>query len=58
MVCIDKETDDWIYVTESTPHCLDLKPVLFDDVYKALDYAESFIIPGKEDNVTVVNYEG
>ena len=56
MVCLDGK-DDWIYITEQTEHCWDIKPLLFDDVHEALDAAEQWVVPGKESNVTVVNYE-
>ena len=59
MICLNEQEDDWIYVTEDTGKCdWILQPLLFDDVREALDASEAFIIPGKENNVTVVNYEG
>jgi hypothetical protein len=60
MVCIDVEEDDWIFVTEDNGKCdmFNLQPVLFDDVSSALAFSEQFVIPGKEKNVVVVNYEG
>ena len=57
MVCLDEREEDWIYITEQTEHCWDLRPVLFDDVSSALAYSEQWVIPGKEHNVVVVNYE-
>ena len=59
MVCLDKETDDWLFVTENTNQndMFDLQPVLFDDVNAALEFASSWTIPGKEENVQVVNYD-
>jgi len=57
MVCLDKETDDWIFVTEDTKDCWDLRPVLFNDLTEALEYAKVFTIKGKEQNVQVVSYE-
>jgi hypothetical protein len=57
MVCLNEQEDDWIYVTEQTEHCWDLKPVLFNNIHKALKYSEQFVIPGKEENVQVVIYE-
>ena len=58
MVCLDKEEDDWIFVTEdSKGNCWDLRPVLFDDINDALDFAKSWTLPGKEENVQVVNYD-
>ena len=57
MVCLDGK-DDWIFVTEDTKgHCWDLRPVLFDDINDALEFAATFAIEGKEHNVKVVNYE-
>lgn len=56
MVCFDGK-DDWIFVTENTKGHLDLRPILFDDINDALEFAKSWAIPGKEDNVQVVNYE-
>ena len=56
MVCLDGK-DDWIFVTEdSKGNCWDLRPVLFDDINDALEFANSWAIPGKEQNVKVVNY--
>ena len=55
MICLDG-VDDWIYVTKQTEHCWDLQPVLFADIYKALEYAKTFEIEGKEHNVKVVSY--
>ena len=58
MVCLDKVTDDWIFVTEDTKgKCWDLRPVLFDDINDALEFAGTFAIEGKEHNVKVVSYE-
>jgi hypothetical protein len=58
MVCIDVEEDDWIFVTEdSKGNCWDLRPVLFDDINEAMAYAGTFSLPGKEENVMVVNYD-
>mgnify|MGYP001142066333 CR=1 FL=1 len=58
MVCLDGK-DDWIFVTENTGKCdmFDLRPVLFDDLTEALEYAKVFTIKGKEQNVQVVNYD-
>jgi hypothetical protein len=56
MVCLDEKEDDWIYVTETSNDCWDLKPLLFDDIVEAFNYSKSFTIPGKEQNVTIVNY--
>ena len=57
MVCLNKQEDDWIYVTKQTDHCFDLEPLLFDDIHDALEHARSFEIPDKEENVVVVSYE-
>jgi hypothetical protein len=58
MVCLDKVEDDWIFVTEdSKGNCWDLRPVLFDDINDALDFAKGWALPGKEENVQVVNYD-
>ena len=56
MVCLDGK-DDWIFVTEQTEHCWDLKPMLFEDAKLALTYAKTFEVEGKEHNVKVINYE-
>lgn len=58
MVCLDVENDDWIFVTEDTGSCdmWDLRPVLFDDINDALEFAKAFTIEGKEQNVQVVSY--
>ena len=59
MVCLDREEDDWIFVTEdSKGDCWDLRPVLFDDINDALEFARGWALPGKEENVQVVTYEG
>ena len=58
MVCLNEQEDDWIYITEDTGKCdWNLKPVLFDDVSSALAFSEQWVVPGKEKNVVVVNYE-
>ena len=59
MVCIDVEEDDWIFVTEDNGKCdmWDIRPVLFDDINEAMAYAGTFSLPGKEENVMVVNYD-
>lgn len=57
MICLDGK-DDWIFVTEQTEHCWDLKPMLFEDPELALTYARTFEVEGKERNVKVVSYEG
>lgn len=58
MICLSKETDDWIFVTEKTDSCAmwDLQPVLFDDINKAMEFAKGWTLPGKEENVQVVSY--
>ena len=59
MICLNREEDDWIFVTEdSKGNCWDLRPVLFDDINDALEFAATWALPGKEENVQVVNYEG
>ena len=57
MVCLDGK-DDWIFVTENTGSCdmWNLRPVLFNDINDALEYATTFTIEGKEHNVKVVTY--
>ena len=56
MVCLDGK-DDWIFVTEKTENCWDIRPLLFEDVETALEYSEPWLVPGKEENVKVVKYE-
>lgn len=56
MVCLDGK-DDWIYITEQTEHCWDLKPMLFEDASLAYTYAKTFEREGKAHNVKVVTYE-
>ena len=56
MICLDGK-DDWIFVTENTEHCWDLKPMLFEDAELALIYARTFEVEGKAHNVKVVSYE-
>ena len=57
MVCLDGE-DDWIFVTEDNGKCdWNIKPLVFKNIDDALVVADSFIIPGKEENVQVVKYE-
>ena len=58
MVCLNEKEDDWIFVTEDTGKCdWNLKPVLFDDVETAFEYAEGFTLPGKEHNIKVISYD-
>ena len=58
MICLNKEEDDWIFVTEDTGKCdWNLNPVLFDDLNEAMSYANTFSLPGREENVMVVNYD-
>ena len=56
MICLDG-VDDWIFVTEKTENCWDIRPLLFEDVETALEYSEPWVTPGKEENVKVVKYE-
>lgn len=58
MVCIDVKEDDWIFVTEDTGSCdmWNLKPLLFDDINVALEYANGFARESKEKYVKVVSY--
>ena len=56
MVCLDGE-DDWIFITEKTENCWDIRPLIFEDVETALEYSEPWVIPGKEENVKVVKYD-
>jgi|TARA_B110000858_G_C17468803_1_gene321858 hypothetical protein len=57
MVCLNKEDDDWIFVTEDTGSCdWNLKPVLFNDINEAIAYAGTFALPDLEENVQVVNF--
>ncbi len=56
MICLDGK-DDWIFITEETEHCWDIRPMLFEDAGDALEYAKPWIKPGKEKNVVVVSYE-
>ena len=55
MICLDNK-DDWIFITEDTQDCLDLRPLLFDDIHDALLSAEQWAARGKEENVKVVSY--
>jgi len=59
MVCLDVENDDWIFVTENTDKCdmWDLRPILFEDINAALEFANGWAIEGKEQYVKVVNYD-
>ena len=58
MVCLNKQEEDWIFVTEDTCKCdWNLKPVLFDDLNEAMAYANTFSLPGREENVMVINYD-
>jgi len=57
MLCLNKDEDDWIFVTEQTDYCWDLKPLLFEDANDAMDHAKTWEIPGKEENVVVVSYD-
>lgn len=58
MICLNKKEDDWIFVTEDTGKCdWNLKPVLFEDINEAMAFANTFSLPGREENVMVVNYD-
>ena len=58
MICLDKKEDDWIFVTENINKCdWNLKPVLFEDINEAMAFANTFSLPGREENVMVVNYD-
>lgn len=48
--------DDWIYVTEDTDHCWDLKPVLYENFSAADQAAQVWRIQGKDSKVKVVEY--
>ena len=56
MVCLDGK-DDWIFITEKTENCWDIRPLLFEDMETAFEYSEPWVIPGKEENVKVVKYQ-
>lgn len=56
MICLDGK-DDWIFVTEKTSDCWDLRPMLFADLEEAVEHSKTFIIEGKEENVTVIEFE-
>lgn len=58
MICINPKNDDWIFVTEKTDSCdmWDLQPVLFDDINHAMEFAGTFALPDKPENVQVVSY--
>ena len=55
MVCLDGK-DDWIYITKQTEHCWDLQPELFEDAHTAMEFAKTFQLPDKPENVMVVDY--
>lgn len=48
--------DDWIYITEDTDNCFDLTPVLFDDKELAEEFADTWRLKGKIENVRVIEY--
>ena len=57
MICLDGK-DDWIFVTEDTGKCdWDVRPMLWSDFDEALIASEQWIVPGKEENVIVIDYE-
>lgn len=57
MVCLDGK-DDWIYVTEDAGKCdmWNLKVKTFEDAEKAMEFAKTFQLPDKPENVMVVDY--
>jgi len=55
-VCLDPENDDWLYITERTQNCMDLRLVLFDDEENAENYAITWRLEGKAEMVKVVEY--
>ena len=57
MVCLDGK-DDWIYVTEDAGKCdmWNLKVKTFEDAHVAMEFAKSFQLPDKPENVMVVDY--
>lgn len=48
---------DFIWITEDTKNCMDLKVMLFDTREQADDFANIWRIRGKENIVEVVEYE-
>ena len=54
---VNLAVDDWIYVTEYTRHCMDLVPMIFDDIESAENFAITWRLEGKADNVKVVEYD-
>ena len=48
--------DDWIYVTEQTDNCWDLRLVLYKTFEQAEQAASVWRLKGKEINVKVVSY--
>ena len=57
MVLIDAEQDDWLYVTESDADTWMPRPVLFDSIEEAFEHAAVWYIEGKEENVSIVEYD-
>ena len=55
-VCFDPDNDDWLYITERTTNCMDLKPVLFDLEEDAENYAITWRLEGKAHYVKVEEY--
>ena len=53
---VNLAVDDWIYITEHTRHCMELVPVTFDDIESAENFAITWRLEGKADNVKVVEY--
>ena len=59
MVCINDDEDDWLFITKDNGKCdmFNLEPIVFDDINEAMSYANTFSIPGREENVMVVSYD-
>lgn len=59
MVLFDKETDDWLYVTEDNPdtETWTPRPVLFETIEEAFEHAAVWYLEGKEENVSIVEYD-
>lgn len=47
---------DYIYITEDTNHCMDLRVQLFDTKEDADKFADTWRIRGKKDMIEVVEY--
>jgi hypothetical protein len=49
--------DDWIYVTRDNGQCdWDLEPITWSNREVAEEFAKSWRLPGREQNVQVVEY--